>query len=166
MKSQRALLLAAGIVAGAAAGTAVSEELPARLGACAAIGDQELRLACYDALAEALPAPGDAAARSMPDSAEAAAASPSETFGMEGKAAQAAAVASIPNITARVKTLRELPGGGLIVELDNGQVWERIGSGRPLLLKAGDQVTIQRAMMGSFRLVTEASRAARVRRIR
>lgn len=165
MKSQRALLLAAGIVAGAAAGTAISEELPARLGACAAIGDQELRLACYDALAEALPAPGNAAARSMPDSAEAAA-PPSETFGMEGKAAQAAAVASIPNITARVKTLRELPGGGLIVELDNGQVWERIGSGRPLLLKAGDQVTIQRAMMGSFRLVTEASRAARVRRIR
>jgi hypothetical protein len=69
------------------------------------------------------------------------------------------------SLTARVTGFREGPNKRPRVLLDNGQSWEYEEDGDNLLA-VGDSVTIRRASLGSFLLVTPAKISHRVRRIR
>jgi hypothetical protein len=68
-------------------------------------------------------------------------------------------------ITARVKSLRTLDDGTLLIGLDNDQTWRQLSAGS-LVLAPGDEVTISRAAFGSFRLAAPSNRYARVKRVR
>lgn len=147
---------------------------------CASIADDPARLACYDAAfgrpggqagpsTTAVPAPAPAPAAGVA-TATATAAKAREEFGLTEVEKQARdpakAEAQSESITGRVAGLGYRPTGELIVTLDDGQVWHQIESGRSVVLKPGDEVTIRKASLGSYLLVTPKRIAVRVRRIK
>lgn len=67
--------------------------------------------------------------------------------------------------TAAVKTVRKLPSGYLLIGLDNDQVWQQAELDSLIRLQPGDRVTIRRASLGSYLLVTPAHYSTRVRRL-
>lgn len=141
---------------------AVASEPPRPAHPCAAMQDAVLRLDCYD----------KAFRRPDSDEAEPAAVKVAEDFGfseaeirarepdrgLQDAADQLAAIVAEVGYTQRTRKM--------IVTLDNGQVWlqsEAVTSGR---LRAGDHVTIQKAALGSYQLLTPGRIAVRVRRLR
>jgi hypothetical protein len=92
-----------------------------------------------------------------------------EKFGLS--ASQRAALEARPGepapaaTTAAVKTVTRLPAGYLLIGLDNEQVWQQSELDSLIRLQPGDQVTIRRAALGSYLLVTPAKYSTRVRRI-
>jgi hypothetical protein len=132
------------------------------LKACAAIQRDTERLICYDRAVAQLAEGKDTNA--PPPSAE-------ELFGV-GRVARADRPGAdvkreeLAKIVARVKKLRDATDGSLIVELDNGQVWQQVSSDVSLVVDVGDTVTISRGVLGSYRLSTSGNRVARVRRVR
>lgn len=157
-------------------------------GACVTVDDPSARLACYDKAfgrvslpAASVAAPQVTAGAGTPvsspptvgASAAAAAAVPKSDpiadFGLSEKAKLAkdpAKAAEHPqSITAQVASVRALKYGELVVTLDNGQVWQQIEAQRSAVVRAGDTVTIRRAVLGSFTLVTKGGIATKVRRV-
>jgi hypothetical protein len=70
------------------------------------------------------------------------------------------------SFVAKVTTVEWRRDNRFVVTLDNSQVWqqaETLTTARPM---AGDPVTIRAAALGSYLLVTKASIATRVRRVR
>jgi hypothetical protein len=179
----RRLALSTAILAACAAGGALAED-PNGLTQCSSISNTAERLACYDRLAgrasaKAPPSsPAAAAPAAAPVSAAPAAATPvpagaptANDFGLSkvqkerADGAASNSPAEIKSITARVTGFRKGPSGRPRVLLDNGQSWEYEEDG-DYLLAVGDSVTIRRASLGSFLLVTPARLIHRVRRIR
>lgn len=70
------------------------------------------------------------------------------------------------SIQATVTDLGSRPTGELVVTLDSEQVWVQIGTGSTVRLAVGDQVTIRKASLGSFLMITPNRVAVRVRRSR
>jgi hypothetical protein len=131
---------------------------------CAQIVADSERLHCYDAH---FPPNGQHAP--VPARAEVAPESP-EAFGLSEAQRRAAAgapaqEASIESIASRAKELRRRPTGEMIILLENGQTWVQIDSGASQTLRAGDEVTIKRAAMGSFLLTSPGHGIVRVRRL-
>lgn len=158
---------------------------------CAAVPGDDDRLACYDqafgrpnsnptpGVAAAPPAPAPSATVAPTNTAPvatvpsaAAAAQGREEFGLSEVAKRARdpekARESMPeSITAVVARLSMRPTGEAVVSLDNGQVWEQAETATTSVrLKAGDAVTIRKAALGSYVLVTPSRMSVRVRRIR
>jgi hypothetical protein len=157
---------------------------------CAAVAGDAARLACYDqafgrpdssATSAVLAAPAAQAApvAAAPSAAAPVAAVPSaaaaaqarEEFGLSEAAKRARdpekARETMPeSITAVVAKVARRPTGEAIVALENEQVWEQAEPGTTVLLKAGDSVTIRKAALGSYVLVTPSRAAVRVRRVR
>jgi hypothetical protein len=184
------LALSTAILAACAASAALAED-PKTLAQCSDISNTAERLACYDKLAGRAPAsrapPSSSAAAApaaAPVSAAPAGAAPAGAAATPAPAAAASAKdfglskvqkerangavnspAEIKSITARVTGFREGPSGRPRILLDNGQDWEYEEDG-DALLAVGDSVTIRRASLGSFLLVTPARLVHRVRRIR
>jgi hypothetical protein len=154
------------------------------LAQCAAIAGRDDRLACFDALASHHPSPADngpararqsaaaAAAIAAPtvaapaDGARVVPAVPAESerpedFGLNA-AQRAQTEPRLSSIIARVSGFSHSKQGKIQVELDNGQAWE-LDEADPLLAP-GDPVTIRRATLGSYVLVTPTKRLHRVRR--
>jgi hypothetical protein len=135
----------------------------ANLKTCAAIENSGERLACYDRLARGAP--------TGPDGAGGPALTEAEVFGMRGQlvrksdAEAPAERAKLKSISAHVTALASAADGSLVIVLDNGQTWRQEDS-LPLLLKTGDEVTISRGALASFRLSTPAHRTGRVIRVR
>ncbi|MDB6092154.1 MAG: hypothetical protein JWN85_4938 [Gammaproteobacteria bacterium] len=131
--------------------------------ACAALGVDSERLRCYDLLAARLHADKNPLSRPVPP------APAKEVFGLraapEKPAPKALERAELNSVSARVTSVRQRPQGGVLVELDNGQLWQQLGN-TDLLLEAGDNVTIARAALGSFSITTPHKRIAKVTRIR
>lgn len=146
---------------------------------CMALQNDTERLACYDRLAHevvelglpgsraagatagsaAATAPAEAAGASQASSAQPA---PEEQFGM----AQPTSGEEISSITASVVGGFAGWAGGTIFELDNGQVWEQVGSDRYEYAGRDRKVVISRALFGSFQLSPEGlNRRVRVRRV-
>jgi hypothetical protein len=176
----------------ACAGAALAED-PHTLEQCRAISNTAERLACYDKLAGSTPAskappssPAAAAPAAAPVSAAPVSAAPTPApaqaaatptaaasatdFGLskvqkERANGEANSPAEIKSITSQVTGFRKGPSGRPRVLLDNGQTWEYEEDG-DYLLAIGDSVTIRRASLGSFLLVTPAKLVHRVRRIR
>lgn len=176
----RALLpLLGSIVASLAAAVPVAQASTEQASrSCADIVDDRTRLACYDALwrdaaapssdMSITPAPPNSAA-AAPQSA-AAAVDPMDDFGLSEVAKRARdpgkAGEADPSISSVVTTVRRQPAGELIVTLENGQVWTQIGVDTRARVAVGDTVTIRRAALGSYMLVTANRYATRVRRVK
>jgi uncharacterized small protein (DUF1192 family) len=143
-------------IALAAALTIAADAVPPALLSCASVKKNSERLACYDQTIERLSS--DSASAAAPErSAEA----------MFGAPAPAVAVdrQEVASVKARVTALRHDASGALLIDLDNGQQWRQTsGSGSPLL-EVGNEVTITRAALNSFRMSTPTGRALKVKRV-
>jgi len=131
----------------AASPTAVPAAAPVAAGAAAA-GTGATAVA-------AAAAPGAAPATAAKSSTSAKGAE--DNFGMYA-AEHPAPPPSAKSLTAKVTSV-----SGAVVQLEGGQTW-RIDDSDPLL-KAGDVVTISRASLGSFILVTPSKRSHRAKRL-
>lgn len=161
---------------------------------CVAVSDDAARLACYDraygrsAAGKSAPTAGAAAAgmaAAAPKSpavasptavhAAPAAATPKDPvaeFGLTEAAkkakdpAKAAEAAAAPaSVTAKVISLRFKKYGEFVVTLDNGQVWEQNEPMPSAIVRVGDTVTVKKAVLGSYTLVTAARVATKVHRV-
>lgn len=79
------------------------------------------------------------------------------------KAAEAAAAPT--SVTAKVISLRFKKYGEFVVTLDNGQVWEQNEPMPSAVVRVGDTVTVKKAVLGSYTLVTAARVATKVHRV-
>jgi hypothetical protein len=137
--------------------------IPPSLQACASLRKNSERLACYDQAMASL-------ASSNGDEPNASASTPEALFGASASTTRPAAIEeaaqpeSLESLTARVKSLREDATRLLVIELDNGQTWRQLNASTSLLLQVGDEVTITRAALNSFRISTPTGRGARVKR--
>lgn len=144
------------------------------LAACVAIQDPTARLACFDRtvpgfLAAPVQAPTAsttpvAPARPLPTALE--------RFGAERIPDDSPAKAAVSGpegldaITAKVTAVRESSSGRLSLTLDNGQVWTQ-SEAKALRVKAGDRVTIETGLFGSYNLsVTGRNGLFKVNRLR
>lgn len=142
---------------------------------CVSIEDSAARLACYDrafgrssetgAAAPAI-AEGTAAAVST-DAARAV-----DEFGLSDAAKRKRdpekAKETMPeSISSTVTRVAFRPTGEVVVTLENEQVWEQaeIVTTKPRV-KVGDAVTIRKAALGSYTLLTPGRTVIRVRRVR
>jgi hypothetical protein len=71
----------------------------------------------------------------------------------------------IKSVKATVTATQHRPSGALVIDLDNGQRWQQLGSA-DMELEVGDSVTISRAMLGSFWLAPPSGRGSKVSRLR
>lgn len=147
--------------------------------ACADEPDDPRRLRCFDAVVAGLrtaptappaPAASAAAAPSVPapvaaPETSAPAASAEDRFGARGDLKREKH-ADLSEISATVTAVSTKPYGGLVVTLDNEQVWAEITSGSKLKLKPGDAVKIERGALGSYVLITSNGRSSKVARAR
>jgi hypothetical protein len=171
-----AMILVTNIQGAALAGTA-GDLVVTDLSRCAAITDRDDRLACYDALASrnrqsngtprgnvtntSTPAPTLApktAATNPPTQSSA-------DFGLSVAQVhkERGAPEAIQSIDGVVTGFGQNSNGRPVVRLDNTQSWELDGADP--LLAVGDKVTIRRATLGSFLMVTPTKRLHRVRRL-
>jgi hypothetical protein len=137
------------------------------LAQCAVIAGRDERLACYDALASQHPVrAASAIAAAAADGAGVVPVVPAESerpedFGLN-QAQRGQPQRHLSSIAARVSGFSHSKQGGIQVELDNGQAWE-LDEADPLLAR-GDVVTIHRAILGSYVMMTASKRSHRVRR--
>ncbi len=141
------LALASPSVLGAA------EPLADGLRHCSIETDQQKRLACFDALAGALPK------------------IETDQFGMTVDIARkrepAAAVPKSDNDTlaGKIAALQEAPRGEYIFTLDNGQIWIQAELRSNVRFAVGEAVQIGHGAMGSLWLAADRHRKTRVKRI-
>lgn len=131
---------------------------------CAAVREDADRLACYDS---AFGRPG--AADPRPADAEPAAMA-NRDFGFSEaekrvRYPDSARDKELDQIEATVVSISFRSTGSAVVTLDNGQVWEQAETLTSARLRAGDNVTIRKAALGSYRLLTPGKVAMRVRRL-
>jgi hypothetical protein len=167
--------LSTAILATCAAGGALAENTDVHnaLAPCIGISNSADRLACYDKLAGRVSAPKAAPVAAAPAPAASVAAAPApaaaptaEDFGLSKvqKAASSSSPPEIKSVTAKVAGFGHSPNRRTQITLDNGQVWE-YEDDPDSLLSIGDPVTIKRAALGSFILLTPTKHSHRVRRI-
>lgn len=138
-----------------------AQSLPPAVAACAEETDVLKRLSCFDReVAPYLSHPAQAApaaqATSPAGTASATAAPPHPA------SPPAAPVDTTRHIQARIVGIETYPDG-IVVHLDNGQVWREVeDTPVDLRLRAGDTVTIER-LMGSYWISGHNGTAAKVR---
>lgn len=160
--TQRFVLL---LLACVACGAAHAQDLDAALRHCTTIASAPDRLACFDALARdtlnagaafdtVVPTtPPSIATHTTAPTAPAPAVAPLNDFGLEHRAT------THPSGETLSATLAAVHRGGygeLRVTLDNGQVWEQVGTDR-YQLKVGEQILIERGRFNSFFLRKQSS---------
>lgn len=133
---------------------------------CRAIADAAARAACYDNIPLGQT---NAAARPQP-SAPAANAAPRAGFGSDQLPPQRAAAkpAEPDRVTATLAAAVERQPGSYLLTLEGGAQWEfvdtvSIAYDPP---RAGSQIEIQRAALGSYLMRYAGQRAVRIRRVR
>ena len=86
---------------------------------------------------------------------------------LTGSQEQQQAVDEAPDaITATITKTEEGAYGKTVFTLDNGQVWRQTGTKRSIL-RAGEQVTVERGALGSFMMrKATGGRSLRVKRIK
>jgi hypothetical protein len=131
---------------------AASEPLADGLRRCSLETDEGKRLACFDALANALPK------------------IQSDQFGMTVDIARKrdpAAVSRNENeaLSGKIAALQEAPRGEYIFTLDNGQIWIQAELRSSIRFEVGDAVQIEHGAMSSLWLAADHHRKTRVKRI-
>lgn len=156
----RAFCIALLAACGFAWGAEQSANVPAELRSCVGIERNTERLACFDRAVAALMGVEGAKAPSA-----------ESMFGLVASTPRSDAPRSddvdedLRKLTAKVAAVASANDGLAIVTLENGQVWRQI-SGNQMLLKAGDEVTINRAALGSFQMLVPSGRNGKVKRVR
>jgi hypothetical protein len=148
----------------ASSATLAQAPLPPEFITCSRIQKNGERLACYDRAVAYL---------SQPAEQQSAAPSAETSFGLQAgapqpsanatEAAQGDEVSSIRALVTEVSSDRE---GKKVVALDNGQTWREVSKSAYVALEAGDEVTINRAALGSFMMSVPNGRPLRVRRVK
>jgi hypothetical protein len=70
-------------------------------------------------------------------------------------------------LTAKVTAVETLPNGGLLLTLDNGQMWQQKTADRGMRIKVGEQITIKHGVLNSFLLTSESGKGSmRVARVK
>ena len=178
--SFRTALKAAGIgLALSVAGTAVADSLSEELQRCAQLQNAEVRLACYDALAEISETRPHRASSAMdaPESSgkSSAAAGPASRQTTEQESGQSLAQrvfgmlpggGEVRKIESRV--IGEVDGlsAGTRFELENGQVWRQVDRTDRNYSATNPKVEIREGFMNSYRMRFEGLNARiRVRRV-
>jgi len=128
---------------------------------CADLPDDAVRLACYDAAVGRTPAKAGALV----------AVDPVAEFGLtevqkRAQDPERARVASPESISAVVTAVGRQSTGELVVTLENGQVWAQAEVMTMARAAPGDTVTVRKAALGSYVMVTANRVAMRVRRVR
>jgi hypothetical protein len=178
-------LLSVAALSSLAASAAFAQTLPPGVAACASEKDSLVRLTCFDRevakytqrAASVAPTPAAPAAATPPApvvvAAPLPAASPSDDeFGVSGKLARKRQEAkeveapAVKELRAAVMKITSRPYGELVLELDNGQVWEQNEKKSAFVIRVGDNVVIKPAKFGSFMLSTEDGATSRVHRTR
>ena len=171
MSHDRVRLLAVALAVGLAPGAGAS--VSADLSRCAAIAAPDTRLACYDQLAGRAADGRPIADVAAPAAAAAAAsaravalANPPQDFGLTKAQVKPAPAtpAEVPELKALVAGVGSDRNGHTLVTLDNGQTWSF--SDDDVRLAAGDPVTIRRAALGSFLMITPSRHTHHVHRTR
>ena len=135
--------------------------LPEAMKPCLALRRDSERLACFDRVATALQTGKSAAAPSAEN-----------LFGSTGDMNAVADRQSTPTavelrrITAKVSSLRRVADGMIQLELDNGQMWAQQESNVSLTFEPGDEITVSRGSLGTFRITDKRGRSARFKRVR
>jgi len=176
MRPARLALAASMLTAAASLATAAEREQGSAAAKCVSIEDAAARLGCYDQ-AFGRPAAAPAAASAIVGGDAAAAASVDAARGVDEFGLSEAAKRqrdpekakdTMPtSISSTVSDVSFRPTGEVVVTLENGQVWTQAETvTTKARVKAGDEVTIRKAAMGSYVLVTPSRTAIRVRRAR
>lgn len=145
---------------------AYAADCPSGTRECGSIAWDPDRLACYDRIFAAPENPPGAT-----DEVKAAAvAEARRDFGLSEADKRArdpeSAKDRLPeSMEATVAEVSRHARGNLIIALDNGQVWMQSEAVTHARVQAGDVVTIRKAALGSFQLVTPGRVAVRVRRV-
>jgi hypothetical protein len=131
---------------------AAIEPLADGLRRCSLETDEQKRLACFDALASALPK------------------IQSDQFGITAdieRKRDPVAVSKSENetLSAKIAALIEAPRGGYIFTLDNGQIWIQAELRSNIRFEVGDAVQIEHGAMSSLWLAADHHRKTRVKRI-
>jgi hypothetical protein len=164
---------------------AFAQGVPQSIVDCASQKRDAARLACFDREVAKLTQPEKSVApthasraQSMPTAVSVAATpQPSartqeDEFGVSGDlarkrtAAQKSTEAPLQELHATVASVKQKPYGELVMELDNGQVWEQPERKLTFLIKEGERITIKQHKLGSFFLTTDSGATSRVRRVR
>jgi hypothetical protein len=161
-----------------------ADTLPPSLRACMNEPDSLRRLTCFDresallagasapVARQADPAPAATAAATA---GAAAAVTQSETdkFGYRGNMARAdldkkkEVEQGSEQLTAKVTEVTTQPNGGLMLTLDNGQIWQQKTADRAIRVRVGDQITIKRGVLNSFLLTSDSNKGSmRVARVK
>jgi len=144
---------------------AAADAVHPRIRACSTLKNNAERLTCYDQAIASLSSDAPAGASGAAPSAEA-------MFGLDSREARAqherdqSAREELASVKARVAGLGTGKDGMRTIELDNGQTWRQLSAATDLLLGIGDEVTVSRAALNSFRMTAPGGRAAKVTRIR
>jgi len=176
------LLFVAG-VSSLAVSAAFAQSVPPSVAACASEKDSLARLVCFDrevakytqpaARVAPTPATPAVATPATPPVAAAPLPAPSpsaDEFGVSGKlaqkrkAAQEQVAPEVKELRASITKISNKPYGEVVLELDNGQVWEQLEARSTFVIKAGEGVVIKPAKFGSFILTTDAGATTRVHR--
>jgi hypothetical protein len=131
---------------------AASEPLADGLRRCSLEHNEQQRLACFDALASALPK------------------IETDQFGMTAAIAAKRAPAAEPkrdneSLPGKIAALQEAPRGEYIFTLDNGQIWIQAETRAAVRFAVGEAVEIEHGAMGSLWLTADHHRKTRVKRI-
>jgi hypothetical protein len=166
----RFLILAFCAAAGLAYG---ADNSTSRILTCAKVSADAARLSCYDGVAKGLrasppaamppaAAPGPAAAAPATAAPAPSGAAPARDFGLPP--VKPSPVDEVKAVKATVTATHHRSNGTLIIELDNGQRWQQLGTA-DMGLQVGDSVTISRGLLGSFWLAPPSGRGSKVSRI-
>lgn len=152
--------------------SANAETLADALKKCSQESNSLKRLVCYDRLNQRaqgysdseLPPALQAASRAVNTNTNTHAVGNNYASPAENNFGKKAPTEEVESLTASVVKAKKNRLGKLIITLDNGQVWKQTDGGY-LGIKAGDSVTIEKGVMGSFMLQkSSGSKVIRVTR--
>jgi len=145
------------------AGSLRAAELPAPLEPCVSMKRDAERLACYDRAVAAL--------ASADESGIPAGAAPSaeDLFGVNAAVTGPAPANSdkrdeLKQISSAVTSTRRTDDGMIVLTLANGQIWRQQDGNSTVFIEPGDEVTVVRASLGTFRITDKRGRSARFKR--
>ncbi len=139
---------------------------------CRTLSDGVARLSCYDR-AFGVVVPAGTAAMAAPAADKPVIAADTEAgFGLTAEQREQRSQGrsesrrELTEVSATVSDIKQLRGGRFTLTLDNGQVWQQRETDASMFIEVGDTVTIKKAVLGSYLLVTEGRRSTKVARVR
>ena len=165
--------------------TVNAQGVPQSIADCASQKRDATRLACFDREVAKLTQPAKSVVPTPVDPTSPGPSAPivateqhknlspkDDEFGVSGdlarKRAQATKSVNAPlqELHASITGIKSKPYGELVLELDNGQVWEQTEKKSTFIIKAGEQIVINQHKLGSFFLTSASGAVCRVRRTR